>query len=113
MPEVACGGGGLFSGCRLLSWVYSAVLFPSVQLEIMDRFFSSHTDRCQMRFSAFEDQLSLNQVDLGFIFWKSLDRSGALDLAGGDVLGIFVATVVFSEHLDFIRMSELCCNNNS
>lgn len=39
VPEVACGGGGLFSGCRLTSWVNSAALFPSVQLEIMGRFF--------------------------------------------------------------------------
>lgn len=63
-------------------------------------------------FFAFEDKLSLSQVDLGFL-WKSSDSSGAPDLAGGNFVGIFVATVVFSEHLDFIRMSELCCKNNS
>lgn len=44
---------------------------------------------------------------------KPLDGSGALDLAGGSSLAIFVATAALNEHLDFIRMKELCFKNNS
>lgn len=48
-----------------------------------------------------------------FAFVKSLARLGALDLAGGSSLSIFVATVTLNEHLDFIKMKELCFKNRS
>ena len=56
----------------------------------------------------------LRQVGWDFFgFVKSLGSSGALDLAGGNSLGIFVATTAFNEHLDLIRVRELCFKNNS
>lgn len=102
MPEVACGGGGLFSGCRLMSWVYSAVLFPSVQLEIMDHFFSSHTDWCQMSFSAFEDQLSLNQVDFG-VFVEILGPFGSSGLGRRRCPGCFCGHCGFQRASGFYQ----------
>lgn len=55
----------------------------------------------------------LSQVGCCFLsFVKPLDSSGALDLARGSFLAIFVATAVLNEHLDFIRMKELCFKNN-
>lgn len=37
MLEVACEGGGVFS--ELKRWLYSTVLFPFMQLEIVDYLF--------------------------------------------------------------------------
>lgn len=57
--------------------------------------------------------LVLSQVGCCFLsLVKPLDSSGALDLAGGSSLAIFVATTALNEHLDFIRMKELCFKNN-
>lgn len=66
-----------------------------------------------MHFLLVKINLVLGQVGLFFFgFVKSLGSSGALDLAGGCSLDIFVATAVLNEHLDFIRMKELCFKNN-
>lgn len=58
--------------------------------------------------------LVLRQMGCCFLsLVKPLDSSGALDLAGGCSLAIFVTASALNEHLDFIRMKELCFKNNS
>ncbi|XP_071610273.1 gonadotropin-releasing hormone II receptor-like isoform X2 [Heliangelus exortis] len=44
---------------------------------------------------------------------KFLGGSGALDMAGGSSLGVFLALAALDEHLDFIGLKELCLENNS